>query len=110
MKLLLDQNLSPKLVGRLAMLFPGSQHVDALGLGQADDRLVWQHAKLHGFIIVSKDADFSELSVLRGFPPKVVWVRLGNCTTRDIEEVLRRHQTDLLAFEADSTAGILELT
>ena len=71
-KLLFDQNLSPKLINRLADLYPNSDHLDLLGLGTADDALVWEHARRNGFLVITKDADFADLSVLRGFPPKVV--------------------------------------
>ncbi len=82
MKLLFDENLSDRLVDRLADLFPGSRHVKELGLEQRDDLVVWQHARDHGFVIVTKDGDFHQLSFLLGSPPKVVWLRLGNCTTK----------------------------
>jgi predicted nuclease of predicted toxin-antitoxin system len=72
MKLLLDQNLSPRLVSRLADLYPDFQHVSFLGLDQADDRAIWEYANQNDFTVVTRDSDFSELSVLRGFPPKVV--------------------------------------
>jgi predicted nuclease of predicted toxin-antitoxin system len=84
MKLLFDQNLSPKLVNRLADLFPGSSHVQSVGLGCADDHQVWEYARLNGFAIVTKDADYNNLSVLRGQPPKVIWLQLGNCTTAQL--------------------------
>ena len=80
MKLLFDQNLSPKLVRRLADLFPGSSHVQAVGLDCASDDQVWEHARRNGFAIVTKDGDFNNLSVMRGSPPKVVWLQLGNCS------------------------------
>ena len=72
MKLLYDENLSPALVAQLADLYRGSAHVDDLGLGRADDRQVWKHAKDNGFCIVSKDSDYYDLSVLHGHPPKVI--------------------------------------
>jgi predicted nuclease of predicted toxin-antitoxin system len=80
MKLLFDQNLSPKLVDRLADLFPGSKHVSTEGLDTATDSQVWDFARPAGFTIVTKDADYETLSVVRGSPPKVVWILLGNCT------------------------------
>lgn len=83
-KLLFDQNLSPKLARRLADLHSNSDHLDLLGLGTADDVLVWEHARRYDFVVVTKDADFADMSVLRGFPPKVVWIRRGNCSTSDI--------------------------
>lgn len=74
MKLLFDQNLSPRLVNSLADLYPDSNHVASLGLGSATDQVVWNHAQLNDFVIVTKDADFNELSVVFGFPPKVIWL------------------------------------
>ncbi len=108
-KLLFDQNLSPKLVKRLSDLYPNSDHLDLLGLGTAEDILVWEHAKDNDFVVVTKDADFADLSVLRGFPPKVVWIRRGNCSTANIEEILRDHNSDIEDLAADSTSGILTL-
>ncbi len=109
MKLLLGQNLSPRLVARLADLFPDSQHVSDLGLERASDRAVWDYARDHGYLIVTRDSDFSELSVLRGSPPKVLWVRIGNCTTGQIEALLRAHHAAIAAFGDDATAGVLML-
>jgi predicted nuclease of predicted toxin-antitoxin system len=107
MTLLFDHNLSYKLVGRLADLFPDSAHVRNLNLHEADDHTVWEYACAHGFAIVSKDEDFHQLSFLYGPPPKVVWVRLGNCTTADIEQALRHHHTDLLNFDAEEGAFLI---
>ena len=90
MKLLFDHNLSYKLVGHLADLFPASEHVRNVNLHEADDRMVWEYARANGFAIVSKDEDFHQLSFLYGPPPQVLWVRRGNCTTADIEQAVRR--------------------
>jgi predicted nuclease of predicted toxin-antitoxin system len=73
-KLLFDQNLAPRLVARLADIFPASEHVRDVGLAAGDDLAVWEYAKAGGFAIVSKDADFRQLSFLYGSPPKVVWL------------------------------------
>ena len=107
MKLLFDHNLSYKLVGRLADLFPDAVHVRTINLHEADDHTVWEYARANGFAIVSKDEDFHQLSFLYGAPPKVVWVRLGNCTTADIEQALRRHHTDLLNFDTNEEGAFL---
>ncbi len=109
MKLLFDENLSPKLVGALSDVYPGSSHVRDVGLARADDELVWSYAKTHGLAIVSKDADFHQRSFVYGAPPKVVWIRRGNCSTTDVERLLRRHQSDLLVFERDAESAFLEL-
>ena len=107
MKLLFDHNLSYKLVGRLADLFPDAEHVRSVNLHAADDRTVWEYARVNGFAMVSKDEDFHQLSFLYGAPPNVVWVRLGNGTTVDIEQALRRHHTDLLNFDTNEEGAFL---
>jgi predicted nuclease of predicted toxin-antitoxin system len=109
-RLLLDQNLSPQLVRALADLFPGSTHVRDVGLSQATDDAVWAYAARHGYVIVSKDAEFHQRSFLLGHPPKVVWVRRGNCSTGDIETLLRQRYSDLLAFDAAPEGSFLALS
>jgi predicted nuclease of predicted toxin-antitoxin system len=80
-KLLLDENLSPRLIASIEDLYPGSAHVEDCGLVNTPDEKVWDFARENSFAIVTKDSDFSELNVLRGSPPKVIWLRIGNCTT-----------------------------
>jgi predicted nuclease of predicted toxin-antitoxin system len=107
-KLLLDENLSPRLVGSLGDLYPGSQHVHSLNLGGADDSEVWGHAKSHGFAIMSKDSDFAERSVLESDPPKILWIRLGNCSTAEVESLLRfAHETVRAFLEEDEETCLL---
>jgi predicted nuclease of predicted toxin-antitoxin system len=109
-KLLFDQNLSPNLVSRLADVFPDSDHVSALGLDKASDDAVWNYARVHGFTLVSKDADFSDMNLLRGYPPKVLWLRVGNCTTGQVEALLRLHHQAVEQMESDPAVGILALS
>lgn len=94
---------------RLAQLYPNSAHVRDFGLASADDEPVWRQAAAEGFTIVTKDDDFRQRSFLRGPPPKVVWVRLGNCRTADIETTLRARSAEILAFGADAEAALLVL-
>jgi predicted nuclease of predicted toxin-antitoxin system len=110
MRLLFDNNLSPRLVQHLMDIYPDARHVSAVGLDRASDLAVWNYAQTHSYIIVTKDSDFSDVSVLRGYPPKVVWLRLGNCTTDDVEGALRRGREAIVEFSADAIAGILELS
>lgn len=109
MKLLFDQNLSHRLCDRLADLGVTLVHVRAVGLEAADDARVWDHAAEHEFTIVSKDADFNNRAFLFGPPPKVVWIRRGNCSTREIEDLLRARHADVVAFCADAAAALLIL-
>ena len=109
MRLLFDQNLSPHLVGALSDLFPDSIHVRDVGLQAADDLAVWDYALQHELAIISKDSDFRQRSFLYGQPPKVVWVRRGNCSTREVEAILRSHTVDPLVFEKDEEGAFIAL-
>ncbi len=109
MKLLFDENLSHRLITALLTDYPGSQHVREVGLKDASDAAVWQYAAQHGFTIVTKDADFHQRSFLFGQPPKVIWIRTGNCSTDMIEAILRRHRQDLEAFTAKPEGTFLAL-
>ncbi len=109
MKLLFDQNLSFRLPGRLADLYPGSSQVRLLGAGRASDRAVWRLAKRHGLTIVTLDADFAGLSLQLGYPPKVIWLRCGNQPTSVIEAMLREAADAIGAFAAEATVGCLEI-
>ena len=99
MKLLFDQNLSPRLPRLLSNLYPGSVHIRTIGLRDASDAEIWNHAKENGFVIVSKDSDFQQQSLLLGQPPKFIWLRAGNCPARIIEELLRKHVAVILSFD-----------
>ena len=109
MKLLFDHNLSPRLIPTLRHDYPDSRHVREVGLKDASDAAVWQYAAQHGFTIVTKDADFHQRSFLFGHPPKVIWIRAGNCSTDMIEAILHRHRAHLNAFAADPETAFLEL-
>jgi predicted nuclease of predicted toxin-antitoxin system len=109
MKLLFDQNLSPRLPRILDELYQGSTHVRAVGLRDSDDSKVWEYAKQQGFVIVSKDSDFQARSLLYGSPPKFIWLRVGNCTARAIEELLRKHSATIHTFGMDSEKSHLML-
>ena len=89
MKLLFDENLSPQLVQLLADLFPDSTHVHLCGLGSSGDDAIWEYARANSFTIVSKDSDFEERCVLFGAPPKLIWVRLHNSSSREVASLIR---------------------
>jgi len=109
MKLLFDHNLSPRLVKQLADLYADSTHVYLIGLDQVDDDVIWEYAKSNGYAIVTKDVDYSDTCLLRGFPPRVIWVRAGNCPTQHIEDLLRERHDAILAFENDPIVGVFIL-
>jgi len=108
-KLLFDENLSRKLVVRLAELYPESAHVADAGLLESPDREIWDFAKAGGFVIVSTDSDFYELATTIGPPPKVVWLRRWTHPTRDAERVLRHEAIRITEFLDDPELGVLVL-
>ena len=109
MRLLFDENLAAKLPRELSDLYPGSKHVLALGLVGASDSVIWKHAIAGGYVLVTKDEDFQRFSVLRGSPPKVIWIRLGNCTTADVVRLLRFRREHIDAFVESPTSDFLAL-
>jgi len=108
-KLLLDENLAGRLVGALSDLYPGSVHVADVGLAATRDRAIWTYAAANGFVLVTKDEDFHRLSILHGAPPKVVWIGLGNCSTADVERLLRRRHGGIVRFLEHAEATFLAL-
>ena len=110
MKLLLDENLSHRLVEKLADLFPDSTHVRLVGLKSAEDPEVCQLAVSEDLVIVSKDSDMHDRSLLFGFPPKVIWIRLGNCSTREVEDLIQREFSKIAEFVEDDFASFLTLS
>ena len=110
MRLLFDQNLSHRLTRALNDLFPDSLHVRDASLAFADDTVVWEYAKSNSFTIVSKDSDFRQLSFALGHPPKIVWIRRGNCTTSEIASILRVQYEELIAFSRDEEGSFLALS
>jgi predicted nuclease of predicted toxin-antitoxin system len=109
MKLLFDQNLSFKLSETFGDLFPGSTQVRLIGLAEASDRAIWDHAKRNGFTLVSLDSDFAEMAALFGAPPKVIWLRCGNQPTAIVALRLRTHADLIASFDRDEAAACLEI-
>ena len=109
MKLLFDQNLSPKLVRDIDLYFPGSEHVRNLGMKESSDTEIWNYAILHDFVIISKDADFHQRSFAKGFPPKIIGILGGNCPTSSILELLTSKVEKIESFYEDEEAAFLSL-
>lgn len=109
MKLLFDHNLSPRLVRNLADLYPNSQHVFLLEMDRDDDLKIWEYASQNNYTIVTRDSDYNDLSLLRGFPPKVIWIRRGNCSTSQIENLLRSATSEIRDFFQNPSLGVLTL-
>jgi predicted nuclease of predicted toxin-antitoxin system len=109
-KLLLDENLSDRIVSRVVDLYPDSSHVKSHTLSQTEDGIIWDYARQNGFVIVSKDSDFHQRSLVFGHPPKLIFMRVGNCATVQIIEMLRANFILISAFDSDPTASILVLS
>jgi predicted nuclease of predicted toxin-antitoxin system len=108
-KLLLDENLSDRIIHRIVDLYPDSEHVKTLGLINTDDALIWEYAKINNFVIVSKDSDFHQRSLLYGHPPKFIYLRIGNCPTLEITQILRNNLDTIIQFENSETESLLVL-
>ena len=109
MKLLFDQNLSYKLVKALEKYFPNSNHVFLLDLHKSNDIDVWKFAKKNGFIIVTQDSDFYENSILYWFPPKVIWIRTWNTSTKNIEEILKKNYKSIIELWVNDSLWCLAI-
>ena len=110
MKLLLDENLSDRIVDKILDLYPDSQHVKTLGLINTDDAIIWEFAKINSFVIISKDSDFHQRSLLYGHPPKFIYLRIGNSPTSKIVQILRDNLSTIIQFDSSDTESILVLT
>lgn len=109
MKLLLDENLSRRIIPFLQAEFPGSSQVVLEGLQQASDRQVWEYARDHGFVVVSKDSDFYELSLLHGTPPKIIWLQTGNSSKSRVTRLLLDHREAIKRLATDPETACLEI-
>ena len=109
MKLLLDENLSDRIIHRIVDLYPNSEHVKTLGLINTDDAVIWEYAKMNGFVIVSKDSDFHQRSLLYGYPPKFIYLRIGNSPTSKIVQILRDNFDTIIQFGDKESESILVL-
>ena len=108
MKLLFDQNISFRLIKRIIDLFPDSKQVRELGLENSTDIEIFDFAKRNDFAIVTFDSDFCDLNIIRGFPPKIIWIRTGNTTTKNLENLLRK-KNDLIKLFLNEDYGCLEI-
>lgn len=109
MKLLFDQNLSRKLVKLLAEDYPDSRHVLFVDIDTHADDNIYYFARREGFIVVSMDKDFADLSKQRGAPPKVIWLLCGNALTEHVAEILRKAKRDIEKLVNSQEVDLLEL-
>ena len=109
MKLLFDQNISFRIMRLLPDSFAECRHVKSVELNNRNDSEIWQFAKQNGFAIVSFDSDFFDIATLRGFPPKIVWLRTGNLTTTEIAELIILNFSKIASFIDNSEQSCIEI-
>ena len=109
MKLLLDENLSRRIVPAILDTYPDSTQIALLGMESADDLEVWEYAKQHNYLLVTQDADFSDMSAVKGHPPKVIWLKCGNQPKKRIIEILLSVQDDICRFNTEPGLSCLEI-
>jgi len=109
MKFLFDQNISFRVLKQLPAPFSHASHVKSEKLINAPDREIWEYARHNDYTIITQDSNFNDLNLLYGFPPKIIWIRVGNLKTTDIMQVLMDYQHEILDFLSDSTHGSLEI-
>ncbi len=109
MKLLLDQNLSRRIIKQIEEAYPESRHISSVLSETTSDRDIWFYAQENNYAIVTKDDDFEQRSILLGHPPKVIWIRLGNCKTEQIVSLLINLHKTIIAFGNDDEKSILPL-
>jgi predicted nuclease of predicted toxin-antitoxin system len=108
-RLLIDQNLSPRLADLLSDVFPLSTHVLHVGLDEARDQQVRAYAEIGGFTILTKDADHAALARYGPAEPRVIWLRLGNCSTSAVEALMRAHLKSIDELQAGLRGPVLML-
>lgn len=109
MKLIFDENISFRIVRKITTMFPDSIHVtDVIPLLQGDS-LIFDYARLHDFTIVTFDEDFTNLQAIKGFPPKIIWLRMGNTSTLSILNKLSQKKDDIENFIGTNELSILEI-
>jgi predicted nuclease of predicted toxin-antitoxin system len=108
-KLLFDQNISFRILRHLPDIFLNSQQVRTIGLENAEDLEIWEYARDNGFTIVTFDADFYDISLIKSHPPKIVWLRSGNSATAEIVECISANRLNISDFIDDPEQSCLEI-
>ena len=109
MKLLLDQNLSYRLIQSLQSEYPGSEHVHMLGMGDVPDKDIWNYARANDYAVVTLDADFHEYSILWEGPPLIIWLKCGNQPKGVIREKLLTQKGEIERAFKDPRTWCIEV-
>ena len=108
-KLLFDNNISHRVIARISDIFPNANHVMLENLDEVSDAKVWMFARSHNYTIVTKDSDFNDMVIHKGTPPKIIWIKLGNCKVAEIEKILRVNEKEIKEFLNEPIGAILEI-
>jgi predicted nuclease of predicted toxin-antitoxin system len=109
MKLLFDQNISHKILKKIVDIFPDAKQVKELNLDKSSDTEIWKFAKDNNFVIVTFDSDFMDLSILKGAPPKIIWLRVGNTSTIHLASIIRSKYESIKSFVESNDSSLLEI-
>jgi predicted nuclease of predicted toxin-antitoxin system len=109
MKLLFDQNISHRILNHIQDILPEAKQVRDLDLENNSDKQIWEYAKKSAYIIVTFDGDFYDFSLVWGHPPKIIWIRTYNQTTKNVEKILRKYIDKMQDFQNDNDLACLEI-
>ena len=110
MKFIFDENISYRIIKKIAHKVPNSIHANSIVLNRpAKDIEIWEYAKRNNYLLVTFDEDFQDLANLYGFPPKVILLRTGNSSTEFISEIILNKLSDILQFYESEIHGLLEI-
>ncbi|MCD4794844.1 MAG: DUF5615 family PIN-like protein [Bacteroidales bacterium] len=109
MKFLFDQNISFRIIKLIIDYFPESTHILNVNLINSSDKEIWDYAKMHNYIIVTQDSDFNDLAVTKGFPPKIIWLKIGNLPTQSFADLLIELKKEIIEFLNSTEYGIFEI-
>jgi len=108
-KLLFDNNISHRVIAQIQDIFPNTNHVMLENLDESSDYEVWEFAHKNSYTVVTKDSDFNDLVIFRGIPPKVIWIKIGNCRVSQIVHLLKANEKLIKSFMDEPKSAILEL-
>ncbi|NLO18646.1 MAG: DUF5615 family PIN-like protein [Ignavibacteria bacterium] len=109
MKLLLDENISYRIVKLLSEYFEEVIHINKLTNERLTDKEIWNEAKAKGYSILTYDADFSDLATYLGHPPKIIWLRFGNQKIEFLASRIIRNINKVKEFEKNPDLAVLEI-
>lgn len=109
MKLLLDQNISYKIIKKLDKFFEEVAQVGRLGMAQTDDGMIWQYARTNNYVLVTFDPYFQERNIVAGHPLKIIWLKCRNTSTKNLVQVLTGSVEEIKAFYEDPELTCLEI-